>query len=315
MTQKEGNNPDWVFEVSWEVCNKVGGIYTVISTKAPVLNRILNDHLVTIGPDLGQADKPGSNFIEDKGLFPEWREHLKESNLKVKMGRWDIPGKPATLLVDFSDFFARKDDILTQLWTKFRVDSLTGGWDYIEPTIFGYVTGMVIENFYHFYLGPRCKTIAQFHEWMTASGLLYLKDKLPQVGTAFTTHATVLGRSIAGNNYPLYDELDKYQPDRVAHEFSVVAKQSMEKQAALYADVFTTVSEITARECEHFLDKTPDQITPNGFDASFIPMANFEVRREKARKKLLIVAEAVLNQRLDKDCLLMVKSGRYEFQK
>ena len=314
MIQKETLNPDWIFEVSWEVCNKVGGIYTVISTKAPVLNKLLNDRLVMIGPDLGQASKPNSTFIEDKSLFPEWREHLKESNLKIKMGRWNIPGSPITLLIDFSEFFERKDDILTQLWTKFRVDSLTGTWDYIEPTIFGYVAGMVIENFYHFYLRTRNRAVAQFHEWMTASGLLYLKDKLPQIGTSFTTHATVLGRCIAGNNYPLYDDMNKYNPDTVAYEFNVTAKHSMEKQAAFYADVFTTVSEITARECEHFLDKEPDIITPNGFDASFIPMANFEERRKTARKKLVSVAQAVLNQPIDKDCLFIIKSGRYEFR-
>ena len=314
MKQSESHNPDWIFETSWEVCNKVGGIFTVISTKAPVLNKILDDRLVMVGPDIGQASKSNSGFVEEKDLFPEWKEHLKESNLKVKIGRWNIPGSPITLLVDFADFFDRKDDILTQLWTKFRVDSLAGSWDYIEPTIFGYVSGMVIENFYHFYLGTQNKVIAQFHEWMTASGLLYLKDKLPQVGTSFTTHATVLGRCIAGNNYPLYDELENYNPDKVAQDFNVVAKHSMEKQAALFADVFTTVSEITARECEHFLEKTPDLITPNGFDASFIPMANFDTRRKNARKKLLSVAEAVLNQPIDKDCLLMVKSGRYEFR-
>ena len=312
--QKESVNPDWIFEVSWEVCNKVGGIYTVISTKAPVLNKVLNDRLVMIGPDLGQGSKANPTFIEDKSLFPEWREHLKESSLKIRMGRWNIPGNPITLLVEFSDFYDRKDDILTQLWTKFKVDSLNGTWDYIEPTIFGYVSGMVIENFYHFYLGSRNRTIAQFHEWMTASGLLYLRDKLPQVGTSFTTHATVLGRCIAGNNYPLYDELTNYNPDKVAQEFNVVAKHSMEKQAALYADVFTTVSEITARECEHFLGKAPDMITPNGFDASFIPMDNFDSRRKNSRKKLIAVAEAVLNQKMDEDCLLMVKSGRYEFR-
>jgi phosphorylase/glycogen(starch) synthase len=313
MIQKEGN-PDWIFEVSWEVCNKVGGIYTVISTKAPVLDEILKDHLVTIGPDVGQVGREGSTFIEDKDLFPEWREHLKQSNLKVKMGHWDIPSRPIALLIDFSDFFDRKDDILTQLWTKFRVDSLTGGWDYIEPVIFGYVAGMVVDNFYHFYLGPQVSVIAQFHEWMTVSGLLYLKDKLPQVGTAFTTHATVLGRCIAGNNFPLYDDLEKYDPVALAKEFNVTAKQSIEKQGALCADVFTTVSEITARECRHFLDKAPDVITPNGFDAKFIPVENFDQRRADARKKLISVAEAVLNQPIDKDCLLIAKSGRYEFR-
>ena len=30
-------SPDYIFEVSWEVCNKIGGIHTVISTKSLTL--------------------------------------------------------------------------------------------------------------------------------------------------------------------------------------------------------------------------------------------------------------------------------------
>lgn len=314
MVHKDILHPDWLFEVSWEVCNKVGGINTVIATKAPAMRVRLRDNIVMIGPWLSEQEASIGGFVEDSNIFPDWLDNLRQTNLKVRIGRWDIPGHPIVVLIDFKDFFERKDDILTQLWTKFRVDSITGGWDYIEPVIFGYVAGMVIENFYHYHISEHQFSIAQFHEWMTGAGLLYLKDRLPQIGTAFTTHATVLGRSIAGNNYPLYDELEKYEPEILAKQFNVVAKHSMEQKSAYHADVFTTVSEITARECEHFLAKTPDIITPNGFDASFIPEENFESRRTVARKRLMDVAEAILNQPVSDDDLLMVKSGRYEFR-
>ena len=115
-------------------------------------------------------------------------------------------------------------------------------------------------------------TVAQFHEWMTGTGILYLKKFAPWIATAFTTHATVLGRCIAGNNRPLYGKMTEYNPQQVAREFNVVAKQSLEKISATEADVFTTVSEITSKECSHFLGKDVDIVTPNGFDDSFVPV-------------------------------------------
>ena len=315
MKQKsEYTKPDWIFEVSWEVCNKVGGINTVIATKAKVLVDETEDKLVLIGPDLRKHNHNGKEFIEDASLFAEWKSSLLESNLNVSIGRWDIPGRPIVILIDFDNFFERKDDILSQLWIKYRVDSLTGGWDYIEPVIFGYVSGMVIESFYHHCIQSNQHVVAQFHEWMTGAGLLYLKDKLPQLATAFTSHATVMGRSIAGNNFPLYDDLEKYDANEITKTFHIQAKHSLETKSALHADVFTTVSEITARECRHFLDKTPDHITPNGFDSGFILGDNFETRRLLARTVLKRTAEAVLNQKIDEDAIFVIKSGRYEFR-
>ena len=73
----------------------------------------------------------------------------------------------------------------------------------------------------------------------------------------------------------------------IAREFNVAAKQSLEKISAAEADVFTTVSEITSRECSHFLGKDVDIVTPNGFEDSFVPSADiFEEKRQTARKKL-----------------------------
>lgn len=160
--------------------------------------------------------------------------------------------------------------------------------------LFGYTAGKVIESFVRYNASSRQHVIAQFHEWMTGSGLLYLKDVLPQVGCVFTTHATVLGRSIAGNGLPLYDHIQQYNPAEVAHRFRVEAKQSMESKAAEFADCFTTVSEITAVECAHFLGKKVDMITPNGFENSFTPPDGiYSEKREAGRKRLLKVAQAL----------------------
>jgi len=150
---------------------------------------------------------------------------------------------------------------------------------------------------------------------MTGTGILYLKKSAPWIATAFTTHATVLGRCIAGNNRPLYGKMNEYNPQQVSREFNVVAKQSLEKIAASEADVFTTVSEITSKECSHFLGKDVDIVTPNGFDDSFVPAGElFAEKRAVARKKLIQVAEALLGYKVSENCVLVVNSGRYEFR-
>ena len=129
------------------------------------------------------------------------------------------------------------------------------------------------------------------------------------------THATSIGRSIAGNNKPLYDYLFAYNGDQMAQELNVESKHSIEKQAAHYADCFTTVSEITANECRELLDKPVDVVLPNGFENNFVPKAaTFSKKRKAARKRLLDVANALLGTSLDDETLIVSTSGRYEFR-
>lgn len=308
-------NPDYIFEVSWEVCNKVGGIYTVISTKALSLVKEHKDNYILLGPDVWKETVHNPEFIEDKFLFKSWREHAEAQGLKFRIGRWDIAGKPIAILVDFTPCFAVKDKIFAELWENFGLDSLSGQWDYIEPTMFGFASAKIIESFYEFNMTARDKFIAHFHEWMTGSGILYLNKHVPQAGTIFTTHATTAGRSIAGNGLPLYKNLKTYNGDLISSNFGFVAKQSLEKLSARNADCFTVVSELTAKECAQFLGKEVDEVTPNGFEDSFVPNEEqFQNKREIARKKLFNVAEAVLNQELPRDSVLITTSGRYEFK-
>ena len=138
---------------------------------------------------------------------------------------------------------------------------------------------------------------------------------MPQVGCVFTTHATVLGRCVAGNNLPLYSEMKNYVPEELARRFNVISKQSLEKTAAHQADCFTTVSEITATECAHFLDKEVDLVTPNGFENVFTPSeAEWEGKRKAGREKFLQVAQAILGRPVAEDALILGISGRYEFK-
>lgn len=304
---------DFLFETSWEVCNKVGGIYTVISTKALNVTHEFGDNYVLIGPDVWRDDKSNPEFTPDDTMFLPWKASAAQEGLVVRTGRWNIKGQPRVMLVDFTPYFGQQNDIFARFWETYKLDSISGQWDYIEPALFGYAAGRVIESFTNYYREfPR--VVAQFHEWMTGTGVLYLEMHTPWITTAFTTHATVLGRSIAGNNKQLYSKLNEYNPTQTAHEFNVTSKQSLEKTSAVVADVFTAVSEITGRECLAFLGKKPDIITPNGFEDTFVPgPEEFDSRRKAARDRLLAVAGTLLGYKLPDDTLLISTSGRYEY--
>jgi phosphorylase/glycogen(starch) synthase len=309
------NKPDFLFEVSWEVCNKVGGIHTVIATKSASVKKEFEDRFILIGPDLVSDEGENPEFEPDQNLFPDWQQKTVTEGFRIKVGRWKIPSSPIAILLDFSAFINQKDYIFSRLWEDYKLDSLSGQWDYIEPALFGYASGKLIESFVKHYLTSGQSPIAHFHEWMTGTGVLYLKRHLPQVATAFTTHATVLGRSIAGNNRPLYSKLENYNPEEVARELKIISKLSLEKITANAADVFTTVSEITSLECSHFLGKQVDIVTPNGFNQSMIPDENdFSEKRLVARYKLLSTASSLLNQELPNDTYIVATSGRYEYK-
>ena len=306
--------PDYIFESSWEVCNKVGGIYTVLSTRAKTLQEALHDRIIFIGPDLGEAND--LFFKEDKTLYKDWKAQTVEDGLAVRVGRWKVPGEPVAVLVDFNQYYAEKNEIYTWLWEHYQVDSLHAYGDYDEASMFSYAAAKVVESFYGFYLDKSKKVIYHGNEWMTGLGLLYINNKLPQVATLFTTHATSIGRSIAGNNKPLYDYLFAYNGDQMSWELNMQSKHSIEKQTAKYVDCFTTVSEITANECKELLDKPVDFVLPNGFENDFVPKgAQFTRKRNAARKRIFQVANALLGEELDeKNTLVVSTSGRYEFR-
>ncbi len=306
--------PDFVFESSWEVCNKVGGIYTVLSTRAKTLQDMMKDRIIFIGPDCWK-EKDCPYFKEDTTLFADWKNDARDAGIIVRIGRWTIPGEPIAILVDFNPYFAQKDQIYTWLWENYQVDSLHAYGDYDEASMFSYAAALVVESFYGKYMNPGLKVVYHGNEWMTGLGLLYINKVLPDVATIFTTHATSIGRSIAGNNKPLYDYLFAYQGDQMAWELNMQSKHSIEKQTAHFVDCFTTVSDITANECKELLDKPVDFVLPNGFDNNFIPKgATFTKKRKAARKCLLNVANALLGTDLQDDTLIVSTSGRYEFR-
>lgn len=312
---KELIKPDYLFEVSWEVCNKVGGIYTVIATKSLYLKSELKRHHILIGPDVWMNVENNPDFIEDPLLYRMWRDQAAQEGLRIRVGKWNVPGKPTAILVDFKQYLTKKDEMLAEMWRDYGVDSITGNWDYVESALFGYTAGKVIESFYRFNLTPSDKVVAQFHEWMTGAGLLYLKGTKLPIATVFTTHATVVGRCLAGNNLPLYDSMKLYDGDAKAREFNVMARHSLEKQSAIHSDIFTTVSGITAAECRQFLTRDVDVVTPNGFENSFTPAdEEYDTIRKAARSRFVEVATAMSGETVPDNAVFVGIGGRYEWK-
>ncbi|MDR2384424.1 MAG: glycogen/starch synthase [Tannerella sp.] len=303
--------PDYLFECSWEVCNKVGGIYTVLSSKALTLHDKFNDNMLFTGPDL---DNDPPDFEEDKSLFKEWTSYLPD-RIRVKTGRWKIPGNPPVILVTFNHLYVEKNALYYDMWEHFGVDSYAAYGNYDESCIFAYSAGLAIEDFYRFYKLENKKVAIHFNEWTLGMGALYIRKNVPQMATLFTTHATTTGRSIASNNKPLYGKAADYNGDKMAAELGVQAKHSLEKQTAKYVDCFTTVSDITSFECKQFLGKQPDIVTPNGFENGFVPTGKeYEKKRVKARKTLLNVVEKLTGSKIGNDAFLIATSGRYEYR-
>lgn len=312
--KKELLSPNYIFETSWEVCNKVGGIYTVLSSRAKTLKDNYQDQLVFIGPDLKQ---PTANvdFKEDAKLFPAWKKAAANFGVKCRIGRWMVPGEPVAVLVDFEPFFEQKNNIYAQAWELFTVDSIRAYGDYDEASMFSYAAARFAEAVVSNCIEQQAKVIYQAHEWMSGLGMLFLKKQLPRVATIFTTHATSIGRSIAGNNKQLYAYFEGYNGDQMARELHMDAKHSIEKQSALQADCFTTVSSFTDRECKQLLDKAADVVLPNGFENDFVPnrSAFTKVRRE-ARKQILKVAGALTGCEMPDDTLIVSTSGRNDYR-
>ncbi len=308
--------PDFVLESSWEVCNKVGGIYTVLSTRAKVLQEVMRDNLAFIGPDVWKG-KESPLFENDEKLFPKWVAKAEKEGVRVRVGRWLIPGRPIVILIDFSQYFAVKNEIYGAMWTEFQVNSLHAYGDYDEASMFSYGAGRVVESFYNYYLRKGGKRVVYHaHEWMTGLGAMYVRRHVPAVATVFTTHATSIGRSIAGNGKPLYDYLYAYNGNQMAQELNLEAKHSVERQTAHNVDCFTTVSGITAKECEQLLDRKCDAVLLNGFENDFVPSGTrFSSVRKRARKALFAVSNALTGCEFnDGETLLVSTSGRYEYK-
>jgi len=308
---------DFMFEVSWEVCNKVGGIFTVVASKILPMQRFYKARYFAVGPyfpgktkaDVFKEEIP-LDFLKD--VF----EKLLSLGIKCHYGKWITDGDPNTILIDYTNYTHKVNDIKKEFWDRFKIDSWGSKYhDYDEPMLWSYTVGMLLEQLKNKLAGK--KIVAQFHEWMSGGGLLYLKSRQIKIGTVFTTHATMLGRTLATNNIDLYGLLDKLNPYEKAYEFGVQTKFLTEKACAHSADVFTTVSEITGLEATHLLGKKPDVLLPNGVDVERFPTfddASIKHKLFKGKMKKFLMYYFFPYYTFDLDnTLIFFLAGRYEF--
>jgi glycogen(starch) synthase len=306
------------FEVSWEVCNKVGGIFTVVQSKILPMKEHYGDNYFLVGPYFPKKSwgifEEHISPAECKGAF----DRLKQEGIEVHCGTWITKGNPNTLLVDFTNFSAQKNEVKRKLWDWYQIDSLNSEWyDFDEPVMWAYAVGRLIEELSKVFAGK--KIVAHFHEWLAGAGLLYLRHEKAKVGTVFTTHATTLGRSLAMQERDIYEQLEGIDSDGEAKRLgiSVWAKHLLEKQSAQNAHVFTTVSEITGMEAEHFLGRKPDVLLFNGLDMAKFPSfeeASLKHKFFKNRMKQFLMYYFFPYYTFDiENTLIYFVAGRYEF--
>lgn len=295
----------------------VGGIHTVLATKMPNMHAQYGSRYVAIGPDIARMDGARPVFREEiwhAGLH----EALADFEIGCRMGRWLLPGEPRCLLVNYAQLLHQRDAILARYWEWYQLDSITGGWDYHEPVLFSHAAALVVERLVSAYFLPRrMSAVVHAHEWLAGAAVLYLRQKMPEIGTVFTTHATTLGRALAANrpDVNMYRTLDQVDPAATARQLGVTAKHSMEAITAQACDQFTTVSEITAQECEHFLGRRPDRVLTNGMADDFPPPPLRDPHAvHAARDRLFALATLVTGTDYDRDHTdILISSGRYEY--
>ncbi len=276
---------DKLFEVSFEVCNRVGGIYRVLESKAARMIDHYDEKYFLIGPYY--KEKARGEFREEAvpERFKKVFKKMKSKGIECHYGRWLIKGRPAVILIDFKSCFDSVNNVKKDMWDRFKIDSLGTSYDFDEPVAFSHAVGELLHEISLEYSDE--KIVSHFHEWLTAIALLILTIKGSNIKKVFTTHATSLGRTLSFHSINFYSFIDKINPDQEAEKYGVKAKHLTEKVAAREADVFTTVSEITGVEASNFLDKSPDFILPNGLDIEkFLSFEDIVIKHRLQRKRL-----------------------------
>ncbi len=307
---------DYLFEVSWEVCNQIGGIYTVIKSKAAKIYDLYKENYFLIGPyDEEEA------IIKFKGKqvpkeFIKIFNELKKDNITCHFGNWTIDGiNVNTVLIDFSKYLKKANEIKSRFWKDFKVDSFNSDEDFDEFLVWGETTGRLLEGLRKTLKG---RIVAQFHEYISGAGLLYLKKNKVKIGTVFTTHATYIGRTLTSSGLNLYDVIKKIKPKAEAIKHKIQDRYTMERATALNADVFTTVSDITALEAKYLIGKKPQLVLPNGLDKSKFPsLEERAIQHNKFKNQILNFIKVFFfpYSRFDIDnSLLYFIAGRYEFK-
>ncbi len=306
-------------EVAWEVCNQVGGIYTVIRSKAPAMADYVNGPFCMIGPYLSKNIQSELEPLDDvQDLFGQAAANLRKRGYDVHYGEWLITGKPRVVLLNPNVVEAKALSVIKYLLWKNHGVSTPDNHTLINQVVaFGYLTKLYIDELVKL-AGTETPVIAHFHEWMAGLPILDIRREKMPVKTIFTTHATQLGRHLAINSPLFYAHLPFFNREVEARNFGVVTEEVIEYQSAQNCDVFTTVSDVTARECKHLLKRKPDVIVPNGLNVErFEALHEFQNLHSQYKREIheFVMGHFFHSYTFDLDkTIYFFTSGRYEYK-
>ncbi|KAF9298304.1 glycogen synthase isoform 1 [Mortierella antarctica] len=306
-----------LFEIAWEVANKVGGIYTVLKSKAPVTSHEYGDRYTMIGP-LSYKTAP----LEVETLEPDTPElrltleSMKERGVKFLYGRWLIEGAPKVLLFDTGSVYHKLDEWKGDLWNVAGIPSPPNDHETNEAILFGYLVAWFLGEFVTH--EKTLAVIAHFHEWLAGVGIALCRKRHIDVTTIFTTHATLLGRYLCAGSVDFYNNLRNFDVDHEAGKRGIYHRYCIERAATHCCDVFTTVSHITAYEAEHLLKRKPDGVLPNGLNVvKFSAMHEFQNLHAVSKDKIHDFVRGHFYGHYDFDLentLYFFTAGRYEYR-
>eukprot|EP00127_Corallochytrium_limacisporum_P006868 Clim_evm83s236 gene=Clim_evmTU83s236 len=308
--------PKFLFDIAWEVANKVGGIYTVIRSKTPVTVSEYEDDYCLIGPyNVNAARTEVESMEPDTEPMRKAVEAMKQAGINVFFGRWLVEGYPRVVLLDLDSYRDRTAKYKSEFWDLANIGTPDHDPETNDAVLFGFGAAMFLRAFEE---NIDKMVIANFHEWLAGVGLVVLRCWQTQIATIFTTHATLLGRYLcAAANIDFYNNLDKFDCDKEAAQRGIYHRYAIEKAATHSAHTFTTVSQITGDEALALLGRKPDVITPNGLNVKkFAALHEFQNLHAKMKEKIQSFVRGHFyghnNWDMDKTLYFFI-AGRYEY--
>ncbi len=313
------SNNNFLFETAWEVCNQVGGIYTVIRSKVPSVIKRHGDNYAVIGPYFqNKADAEFEHIPLPDNPIGWSIQKMWDMGLDVHYGTWLISGRPKAILFNTESVKNKLHEIKGKISTRYQINLDNTDNLFDDVVSFGEMSYIFYELFAQFHDWNKQKVIIHFHEWMAVSHLADLKYNNLPFKVVFTTHATILGRYLAMNDSDFYQHLPFYNWFKEAAHFNILPQVSFERLAAHNSDVLTTVSNITGKECTHLLGRTPDSILPNGLNIErFKATHKIELLHDSYKEKIhrFTMGHFFHNYSFDLDkTIYLFTSGRFEYK-
>lgn len=306
-----------LFEVAWEVCWQLGGIYTVLRSKAPQMTRIWEDRYCLLGPYNGNT---ASVELEEQPLPDNPIGYavakLRGLGVEVHYGRWLITGKPQCVLFNIGSVWSRLGEFKYLMWVDHRIGCPDNDGEVNNVVVLGFLVTMFLQQVCNA-PGANLPILAHYHEWMGGLAALRVKHLGLPVAQVFTTHATLLGRYLCTDNEDFYSRLPDINPDHAAGHYNIYARYCIERGAADCAEVFTTVSDITGIEAEKLLGRKPDVLTPNGLNIQkFSALHEFQNLHKEYKQEIhrFVAGHFFPSYHFDLDhTIYLFTSGRYEY--